>query len=243
MLSDKNWRTESAMLLMLTIMTNYLFVMLVASLIFKFSHADGSIKPGALIFSATTLAFHCANLFFVAAFLRINRTNWSEAFGISQSPGWHVLGFAALATAVVLPLAWLLGEASAQILSWLNVAAAEQLPVQTLRATVSIPQKIIFGSAAIVVAPVGEELLFRGLAYPMLKQWGFRRFAWWGPSIFFATMHQNLQVFASLVMLALLLTWLYEKTGTLLVPILTHSLFNAVNFFWLLHERAPAFPS
>ena len=45
-----------------------------------------------------------------------------------------------------------------------------------------------------------------------------------------------------LVLLALLLTWLYETTNTLLAPILTHSLFNAVNFWWLLHEQALIFP-
>lgn len=221
-------------------MTNYMLVMLAASLLIKFGHTGETGQPGALTFSTTTLAFHAANVFFIAAFLRINQTNWSEAFGLSASPPMRSLGLAALATIIVLPLAWLLGEASARIFSWLHVATAEQLPVKALKETVSVPQKIIFGGTAIVIAPVGEELLFRGLAFSFLKQWGWRRCAWWGPSIFFAVMHQNLQVFASLVMLALLLTWLYEKTGTLLAPIVAHSLFNAVNFLWLLHTQAVA---
>ena len=228
------------MLLLLTIMTNYLFVMIVASLVLKVSHQAGAPALSPVAFTGTTFAFHGANLLFIAAFLRVNQTSWSQAFGISITPRPGALGWAVAATAVVLPLAWLLGEISAWILTWLNVSSAEQLPVQTLKATESIAQKFAFGLVAIVVAPVGEELLFRGLAYPTLKQWGFRRFAWWGPSIFFATMHNNLQVFASLVLLALLLTWLYESTGTLLAPILTHSLFNAANFWWLLHEQASA---
>jgi membrane protease YdiL (CAAX protease family) len=35
------------------------------------------------------------------------------------------------------------------------------------------------------------------------------------------------------MLLALILTWLYERTGSLWAPIVTHSAFNAANFVWL----------
>jgi membrane protease YdiL (CAAX protease family) len=41
-----------------------------------------------------------------------------------------------------------------------------------------------------------------------------------------------------LTLLALVLTWLYEETNNLLAPIACHSLFNAVNFFWVLHDKS-----
>ncbi len=49
-------------------------------------------------------------------------------------------------------------------------------------------------------------------------------------SIFLAAMHLNLVIFLPLLVLALILTLLYEKTNNLLAPITAHALFNAMNF-------------
>jgi membrane protease YdiL (CAAX protease family) len=50
----------------------------------------------------------------------------------------------------------------------------------------------------------------------------------------FALIHHNPPIFLSLFVLALVLTWLYEKTDNLLAPITAHALFNAANLI-LLH--------
>src|SRR4029079_1566506 len=94
-------------------------------------------------------------------------------------------------------------------------------------------QRIFFGVIAILLAPLVEELLFRGILYPALKQKGYRRLALWGASLFFALTHSNVPTFIPLTFLAIILTLLYEETNTLLMPILTHSLFNAANYYWL----------
>ena len=83
---------------------------------------------------------------------------------------------------------------------------------------------------AIVIAPPAEEALFRGLIYPAVKRAGFPRLAWWGSAVLFAAVHWNLPSFLPLILLALVLTWLYEKTDNLLAPIAAHGLFNALNF-------------
>ena len=50
----------------------------------------------------------------------------------------------------------------------------------------------------------------------------------------------NGAIFLPLFVLALALTWLYEKTDNLLAPITAHALFNAVNFTLLLaHSSTP----
>jgi membrane protease YdiL (CAAX protease family) len=46
--------------------------------------------------------------------------------------------------------------------------------------------------------------------------------------------------FVPLTILAVALTLLYEATDTLVAPIVTHSLFNAANFYWLLWQQAVA---
>ena len=69
-----------------------------------------------------------------------------------------------------------------------------------------------------------------------VKAAGFPRLALWGTALFFALIHFNLATFLPLLLLALVLTWLYEKTGNLLAPIAAHAAFNALQFaiFYLL---------
>jgi membrane protease YdiL (CAAX protease family) len=90
---------------------------------------------------------------------------------------------------------------------------------------------------AVVLAPVVEEMLFRGILYPVIKELGYPRFALWSTSLVFGLVHANFMTFLPLTFLALLLVMLYEATDNLLAPILVHSLFNAVNFFLLVFGR------
>ena len=57
-----------------------------------------------------------------------------------------------------------------------------------------------------------------------------------GTALLFAASHSNTMTFVPLVLLAFMLTWLYERTGNLLTSILAHSTFNLVNFVWLVAE-------
>jgi membrane protease YdiL (CAAX protease family) len=91
---------------------------------------------------------------------------------------------------------------------------------------------------AMVVAPVFEEFMFRGFAYPVLKE----RF---GPvraliviSIAFAASHFHGPSFVPLFVLALGLGLAYELTGTLLVPITMHAVFNTAMLVQLFYQRA-----
>jgi hypothetical protein len=63
-----------------------------------------------------------------------------------------------------------------------------------------------------------------------VKQAGFPRLALWGTSLLFAVVHWNVATFVPLLLLAVVLTLLYEKTNNLLAPIAAHALFNALNF-------------
>jgi len=138
--------------------------------------------------------------------------------------------------------AWL-GAHLPHWLQWLAVASEhlanllqrflepeEQMPVQTLRMASTWIEYTVLAIVTIVLAPIAEEVLFRGVLYPWVKQAGFPRMALWGTSLAFAAVHVNLMTFLPLLALALLLTGLYEWTNNLLAPVAAHSLFNALNF-------------
>jgi len=88
---------------------------------------------------------------------------------------------------------------------------------------------VFFVCMAVFVAPIVEEILFRGILYPAIKQIGYPRLAAIGTAILFALFHVNLVTFASLTVVALGLVVLYEFTDNLLAPIIAHAIFNASN--------------
>jgi membrane protease YdiL (CAAX protease family) len=83
---------------------------------------------------------------------------------------------------------------------------------------------------AVGLAPVYEEVIFRGLLYPALRRRLPR-----GSSVVlcaacFALVHFSPAQMPALFVLGLALAWLYERTGTLAAPIAFHAAFNGFTF-------------
>lgn len=85
---------------------------------------------------------------------------------------------------------------------------------------------------AVVMAPIAEELLFRGLLFQALR----RRIGLWPGALLssavFTLIHVEIvtsQPFAlvGLFSLGVFLAWAFHRTGSLLVPVLGHAVFNA----------------
>ena len=127
----------------------------------------------------------------------------------------------------------------AQLLTWLGWATTEEMAVKLVKNAASLGPRIYLGFFAIILAPVAEEFFFRGLLFPFVRQLGYPRLAWLGVSVFFALIHWDVPTFVPLFVLALTMTWLYTKTGSLLAPITAHALFNAVNFAILMAGDQP----
>ena len=102
--------------------------------------------------------------------------------------------------------------------------------VQVLRRTTSVSGATALGIVAVFIAPVAEEMVFRGILYPAIKRAGYRRVALWSTSLIFAAMHMNVPSFVPLLVLAVLMVFIYERTNNLLSCIVAHSFFNATNF-------------
>ncbi len=112
---------------------------------------------------------------------------------------------------------------------WKNSAcpSEDQAAVKLLTDAKSVWTVVYLGVFAVVLAPVAEEFIFRGMLFPFVKQLGFPKLAWFGVSFLFALIHMNAPTFLPLFVFALALTWLYDRTDNLLAPITAHALFNA----------------
>jgi membrane protease YdiL (CAAX protease family) len=195
------------------------------------------------------LSFQGAALVWVALLVREHKVSWREAFGFNQRwPRALLLGV--IAACLFMPVGRVLQMASTSAIEWVGQRAPRlglkpepQQAVQTMETAVTWRSRLALGLVTILLVPLAEELLFRGILYPWIKQAGFPRLAWWGTAILFAAMHANLPTFVPLMVLALILTMLYEVTGNLLTCITAHAVFNGLGFAQLmwLQEQASKF--
>jgi membrane protease YdiL (CAAX protease family) len=189
------------------------------------------------LFVSNSIVLHGGTLLLVAVFLREHGVGWREGFGFGSAGFMRTLGLAVSGVIIALPVALALQQLSAMGMKSVSVQPEVQVVVQTLQETQTLQQRVFFAFVAILGAPVVEEIIFRGILYPAIKQRGWPQLALWGTSLLFALTHANVATFLPLTFLAMVLVFLYERTGNLLAPILTHGLFNAANYCALVFQR------
>lgn len=86
---------------------------------------------------------------------------------------------------------------------------------------------------AVVLAPIVEEIIFRGGIYRFLKSQTTLLPAQIISGAFFAVMHGNLMSFLPLVVVGILLARVYERSGNILVPMCFHACFNGFSLLML----------
>lgn len=79
-----------------------------------------------------------------------------------------------------------------------------------------------------IIAPLKEETIFRGLIYPPLRQAYGRSKGMLFTGVFFATLHFDLVRFLPLFIGGVILTWVYERSGSLWPAILAHGTWNVL---------------
>jgi membrane protease YdiL (CAAX protease family) len=181
-----------------------------------------------------TLSFQGATWILIPIFLRAHQMRLRDAFGFHKANLFRALTLAAAVLIVVLFIASPLETWSATLLEKIGWQPQEEDAVRLFAGAKLWPVGIYLAVFAVVIAPVAEEFIFRGVLFTFVKQLGFPRLAWFGVSFLFALIHLDAVIFIPLFLLALALTWLYETTGNLLAPIAAHSLFNAANLVILL---------
>jgi membrane protease YdiL (CAAX protease family) len=180
-----------------------------------------------------TLSFQGAAWILIFVFLHQHAVPWRDAFGFHQVHLKKCLLLAAGILILTLPVVLGLQFVSALALGKMGWSPEDQGAVDLLINAKSWWLRGYLVFFAVVLAPVAEESIFRGVLFPFFKQLGWPKLAWLGVSFLFALIHANAAAFVPLFVLALVLTWLYEKTDCLLAPIAAHSLFNMANLIIL----------
>jgi membrane protease YdiL (CAAX protease family) len=238
MVSEKPWSMEAVVRLFISVIVTLCAGMALAGILdTNFVKNRWHPVPDQVDFAQMTmmvLFFQGAALVWVGIFLRQSNSSWQNAFGLRSSSWAKAAGIGLGIGILVLPFIWFLQWFSETAMEWMKLTPEAQPIVEALqKSTWTVPEKIALGILTVLLVPVAEEILFRGILYPTIKQLGYPRCALWGTSVLFGIMHFNMPTLVPLIVLALVLVFLYEWTDNLLAPIATHSVFNAVNFIYL----------
>jgi membrane protease YdiL (CAAX protease family) len=180
-----------------------------------------------------TLTFQGATWPLMGIFFWMQNIRWRDGLGLTKK-NLVLAPLLAFGTLIfLLPATWALQTASVRLMERIHWKPQTEEAVSLFTGAVSRPEQIYLGIFAVVLAPVAEEFIFRGVLFTFVKQLGLRKTAWIGVSLLFALIHGDAAIFIPLFGLALVLTWLYELTDSLMAPIFTHALFNAANLILL----------
>jgi membrane protease YdiL (CAAX protease family) len=171
------------------------------------------------------LTANLLNLVLIVMLLRVYRAGW-RSLGFSRV---NLKWIAATAPALLLYgiVAGLILAALAWLAPSLNLEEAQELGFDETARPLELAA--IF-AALVVAAPMVEEMVFRGFILTGLR----RRLPFWPAALIssalFGLAHFQLNVSLYTFGLALVLAWLYKKSGSLWPPIILHGLKNLLAF-------------
>lgn len=138
---------------------------------------------------------------------------------------------------ITLPFIILAGFIINLISSYYGIAPEMQDVIRWLleeKSLFVIVSLVFFG---IVIAPVMEEIIFRGFIQSALKNSFGKQYAILISALLFAAVHMDIFAFLQIFILGVLLGNLYEKTQTLAASIVVHILHNSLTMVFLLYFK------
>ncbi len=178
--------------------------------------------------------FHLAAIFSVLVFLRSAGLALSDFFGVKRGGVAREMGSGVVLYLATLPVFLFTTLAYQAFLT----AMGYKILMQDVVSVFLAPQPPVFLALrlffAAVVAPVAEEILFRGVLLPLLgRSIGACR-AVLLSSLLFALLHFHIPSLVPLFVLALAFSFAYIHSRNIIVPIVMHILFNSVNLAFLM---------
>ena len=178
--------------------------------------------------------FEIGLLAFVAVFLQLRRFNIANLAGLTKITFRRALitGFVLLLAAYpLIAVATLVTEHA------LGPNASRQGIIDLFSGSGDFRQRVLIIVLAVALAPIAEEFFFRFFLYGVLRKHLGRTVALLFTAALFAAVHAHIPSFAPLFVLAACFTIAYEWSGSLLVSMTMHSVFNGLTL------AALAFPN
>lgn len=124
-----------------------------------------------------------------------------------------------------------------------NFGSKQQQLVELAKTTPDMALLAAIAFSAIIIAPIAEEVIFRGYIYPVVKRYSERWFAALFTGLLFGIVHFNLMGLPLLIVMGVALVVLYEVTGSLWVTIGCHAAFNGTSVGLMMIGRLAEIPA
>lgn len=231
---NKGWNNRDVFLLL----TGVFYCVFFSHVLLAFfrPRLEGFFADGGQLFSIvfSIFTFQGATVLLIALFLYTQRMSWKKAFGFHIGSPLTVLLQGVFLGVAAFPVSLLLAALIRWVFESLQVGAEPQEVIKMLQQReAGVWLRIVFiGVFSVLIAPIAEEILFRGVIYVHVRDMGFPKIAAIGSAVLFGMVHSNRVAFIPLVLFALFLVLLYERYTNLIVCIATHASFNAANLLF-----------
>lgn len=232
-LTQRAWSLEDAGIMVVTVVGLLLLSKTIVSFMCELGCVFNDDSYHMLVIGHS-LALHVTVVIATLLLTRRRSVPWRAAFGINGISAGKTIVYTSVVYVAALPLIGLAALFYNAALHTLGVPEEPQRVIKILTETGTGLVRWPLVAIAVITAPLAEELLFRGVGLPLLA----KRYGFWPSvvimSLLFALIHMHVYSIAPLFILAVALSLAYAYSGSILVPILIHALFNAVGLAMLL---------
>ena len=158
----------------------------------------------------------------------------SRMFGLDAFPLSKMICAALGLTAIGLAPTFLLGGVNELICWILKMELSSQPVIDEFLMMTERTEILSFIGLSVIAGPVAEEILFRGLLYPALRDRLGIKLAVVLSSALFALVHFHAPTFLPLMFCGVMLAMAYEYSGSLLLAILIHAISNLISVLGVL---------
>ncbi|HEY1771532.1 MAG TPA: type II CAAX endopeptidase family protein [Chthoniobacterales bacterium] len=170
-----------------------------------------------------TAAFSFGLLIVLITLLRLRGFNIISLGGFSRLGFGRIVSTAAVLLFAAYPLLYVAEGISNSLIGG---GSSRQQIVEMFTGSETLQQRIMIIVLAISIAPMTEEFIFRFFLYGVFKRYLGRAAGLLLNALLFAAVHAHLPSFAPLFVLGGCLTLAYEWSGSILVSMTMHALFN-----------------
>jgi membrane protease YdiL (CAAX protease family) len=125
--------------------------------------------------------------------------------------------------------AWLVATLASAGVVWVLESLGFDAEPQAAERAIALVDPWLVVLSVVILAPIAEEIFFRGVVFNAWLREGGRRWAFFGSAALFALIHISVVALVPIFLLGLALAWVYQRTGNLLAPIAMHATVNGIS--------------
>lgn len=236
-LAWRPWTQRESVRLLAVLLALYLGANLLRSVLAALPGASGEAERPVWTVVQSVL-FHAVGLLLIAWSLRRRRVTWRGAFGLRRDRVLRDIGTGVVFYLAAIPFLAFYALVYHFVLRSVGYDPLPQEVAILFVTESSVWVRLLLALLAVLLAPFFEEMLFRGMALPLLARRWTAAPAVVAVSALFAMIHFHVPSLVPLFVIAVAFSLGYIASGSILVPVVMHGLFNGVNVALLMLFRA-----